>query len=113
MDAPVFIAEPSRAVQHTLLLTGDDTSQSGTTLGLSPFVRSIKNAVIYGIMQGMVLAEFATKSIISSSGAPMWHNHSAHISIPVHPFIVFYVVAGYIGKEPVEPAYKLLIGLLF
>lgn len=91
MDAPVFIAEPSRAVQHTLLLTGDGTSQSGTTLGLPPFVRGIKNAVIYGIRQGTVLTEFAAKSIISSSGAPMWHNHSAHISIPAHSFIGFFM----------------------
>ena len=49
---------------------GSILGQKVTPLGLSPAVLGIKNAVIYGIIQGIALAEFLAISGISSTGTP-------------------------------------------
>ena len=65
------------------------TLPCGTTAGRSPASRGIKNAVMYGIMQGTVLALCSARSSISASGTPMWYSHSMQISLPVHSRIGF------------------------
>ena len=51
----------------------------------------MKNASIYGIMTGTVLALFVASSSIWSSGTPMWYSHSMQISLPVHSRMGFLI----------------------
>ena len=62
----------SRGVSANWPMKAKLTAPSGTTLGRSPAARGMKKAVMYGIMQGTVLALRAAISSISASGTPRW-----------------------------------------
>ena len=66
------------------------TAPSGTTSGRSPAERGMKNASMYGIITGMVLAWLLARSSILSVGTPIWYSHSAQISSPVHSRMGFF-----------------------
>ncbi len=48
------------------------TAPSGTTSGLSPRARGMKNASMYGIITGTVVQCLLASSWILSVGTPMW-----------------------------------------
>ena len=50
----------------------------------------MKNASMYGIITGMVLAWLLARSSILSVGTPIWYSHSAQISSPVHSRMGFF-----------------------
>ena len=62
----------SRGVSANWPMKAKLTAPSGTTSGRSPAARGMKKAVMYGIMQGTVLALRTAIPSISASGTPRW-----------------------------------------